>query len=186
MEFRRARATEPGQTRDVETDDRETPLGPDARPLHPRIRTVWWVSGVLSDLVVIGVATAVGVVVSINTDVSLAPGWLAVPAALVVASLLGRSWYVRAAYRAWRYRLGEEALDLAHGVFWRQTSSMPYHRLQQVDVGQGPLERWLGMATVQLRSAAATTDATLPGIALTEVDELRSRLLHRAGRDDGT
>jgi hypothetical protein len=62
---------------------------------------------------------------------------------------------------------------------------MPYHRLQQVDEGQGPLERWLGMATVKLRSAAATTDATIPGIAAADVDELRRLLMQRAGRDDG-
>jgi uncharacterized protein len=106
-----------------------------------------------------------------------------VAVALVVVPV--RGWYVTVAYRAWQYRFGADHLELRHGVCWRRTSSMPYHRVQQVDEGQGPLERWLGMATLQLRSAAATTDAAIPGIDAAEVEPLRELLMQRAGRDDG-
>ena len=58
--------------------------------------------------------------------------------------------------------------------------------LQEVDVGQGPLERWFGMASVRLRSAAATTDASIPGLPQSDVEGLRRLLMQRAGRDDGT
>lgn len=155
------------------------------RPLHPRVRWLWWIGSVGSDLAVLAVGVVITIVVSVNTDWTPPTWWWVLPLGLAVVSLVGRSWYVGAAYRAWRYRFGADGLDLTSGVFWRHTSSVPYHRLQQVDVGQGPLERWLGMATVSLRTAAATTDATIPGIEVSDVDELRRRLLERAGRDDG-
>lgn len=160
--------------------------GSSERRLHPKIRVVWWIGGVVSDLVVIGLLTAGAIVIDSNTDTSLPTGVPWTTAALVVLSLLGRTWYARAAYRSWRYRLTAEGVELHHGVFWKRVSAMPYHRLQQVDVGQGPLERWLGMSSVQLRSAAATTDATIPGISQAEVDDVRRLLMQRAGRDDGT
>lgn len=147
---------------------------------------VWWIGWVASDLVLITLLTIGAVVIQANSDASVltALPWSAL--GLVVASVVVRTWYVGAAYRAWRYRLTAEGIELHHGVFWKQASAMPYHRLQQVDVGQGPLERWFGMSSVQLRSAAATTDASIPGLSQAEVEDLRRLLMQRAGRDDGT
>jgi membrane protein YdbS with pleckstrin-like domain len=157
-----------------------------ARSLHPRVRLVWWIGSLGSDLVAITVLSVLTLILAANTEITLPDWWVMVPVGLAVLSVAVRTWYVNAAYRVWRYRFGAESLEIRYGVFWKRTSSMPYHRLQQVDVGQGPLERWLGMSTVQLRSAAATTDATIPGIADEEVGEIRTRLMQRAGRDDGT
>lgn len=158
--------------------------GPD-RSLHPRVRVVWWLGSVGSDVLLVAIGVVAVLVASANTDWSPPAWWWAVPAGLMVTSLAARTWYVTLAYRCWRYRFGDDGLDLTSGVWWRRTTSVPYHRLQQVDVGQSPIERWLGMSTVRLRTAAATTDATIPGIHQSEVDELRRRLLERAGRDDG-
>lgn len=146
---------------------------------------MWWVGGVVSDLVLIAVLTFVAVMIQANSDASVPFGLPWTPIGLVAVSVAVRTWYVRAAYRAWRYRLTSEGIELHHGVFWKQASAMPYHRLQQVDVGQGPLERWFEMSSVQLRSAAATTDASIPGLSQAEVEDLRRLLMQRAGRDDG-
>lgn len=156
------------------------------RALHPRIRVVWWVGWVASDLILIGIITAGVALAAANSDMDVpAAAYLAAPIVAIVA-VLGRTWYAGAAYRAWRYRITDEGVELRSGVFWRRSSSMPYHRLQQVDVGQGPLERRFGLSSVQLRSAAATTDAAIPGIADGDVEPLRHLLMRRAGRDDGT
>ena len=145
----------------------------------------WWIGWVASDLVLITLLTIGAAAIQANTDASVPTGlpWSAI--GLVVVSVGVRTWYVGAAYRAWRYRLTAEGIELHHGVFWKQASAMPYHRLQQVDVGQGPLERWFGMSSVQLRSAAATTDASIPGLSQADVEDLRRLLMQRAGRDDG-
>jgi uncharacterized protein len=162
-----------------------TSLREESRSLHPRVRIVWWIGSITRNLVTIAALTLGAAVLDANTDMTLPGWWFAVPVGLFVVLVPLRTWYVSAAYRAWRYRFGDEGLELRRGVFWTHVSSMPYHRLQQVDVGQGPLERWLGIVSVQLRSAAATTDAVIPGIASDEVDELRRLLMQRAGRNDG-
>lgn len=156
------------------------------RCLHPRVRVVWWVGWVVSDLILIAGITAVTAFGLSNSDLEVsASAYLAAPG-LALLAVVWRTWYAGAAYRAWRYELTDEGLELRSGVFWRRCSSMPYHRLQQVDVGQGPLERRFGLSSVQLRSAAATTDASIPGIADADVEPLRRLLMRRAGRDDGT
>ena len=51
--------------------------------------------------------------------------------------------------------------------------------MQMVDLTAGPIDRWLGIATVQLHTAAATTDATIPGLPPEDAAALRDRLAAR-------
>jgi membrane protein YdbS with pleckstrin-like domain len=48
--------------------------------------------------------------------------------------------------------------------------------MQFVDVSAGPIDRVFGLATVQLHTAAAATDAKIPGLATEEAQRLRDRL----------
>ncbi len=48
--------------------------------------------------------------------------------------------------------------------------------MQFVDVTAGPLERVLGLATVVLHTAAAHSDARVPGLPGPEAARLRDRL----------
>ncbi len=86
-------------------------------------------------------------------------------------------------YRYWRYGLAVHALILEHGVWTRRRSMTPYFRVQNVDVSQGPLERWLGLKRLTIRTASAFTDATIPGLDSVEAEKLRMMILDRAGRD---
>ncbi|MDJ0384939.1 PH domain-containing protein [Streptomyces sp. G-G2] len=84
--------------------------------------------------------------------------------------LLGRNW------RSWRYAERADDLLISRGVMWRQQTVVPYGRMQLVEVTSGPLERRFGLASVQLHTAAATTDATIPGLVPGEAERLRDRL----------
>lgn len=83
---------------------------------------------------------------------------------------LARNW------RSWRYAERADDLLIAHGVLWRETTVVPYGRMQLVEVTSGPLERRYGLARLQLHTAAATTDATIPGLTPDEAERLRDRL----------
>lgn len=87
-------------------------------------------------------------------------------------------------YRYWSWVTTEDAVEIRHGVINRHVSVVPYHRIQQIDIDRDPIERMLGIATLVLRSAAATTDAKIPGIALDDCDAFRRALLARTGSDD--
>ena len=59
---------------------------------------------------------------------------------------------------------------------FRRLSIVPYGRMQFVDVTAGPMERLFGLATVQLHTAAAASDAKIPGLPPAEAARLRDRL----------
>jgi len=80
------------------------------------------------------------------------------------------------AVRAWGYAERDRDLLVRHGLLVRRLSIVPYARMQFVDVTAGPVERALGLATVQLHTAAAGTDAKVPGLEPAEASRLRDRL----------
>jgi len=88
-------------------------------------------------------------------------------------------------YRGWRYRVGEEALELRRGVLTVKRSIVPYFRVQHVDLSQGPIERALGLARLKVHTASAGTDASLPGVELERAEEVRRLVLDRAEVGDG-
>jgi len=79
-------------------------------------------------------------------------------------------------YRAWGYAEREDDLLVRRGVLVRRMSIVPYGRMQFVDVTAGPVDRMFRLATVQLHTAAAATDARIPGLAVEEAHRLRDRL----------
>ena len=83
---------------------------------------------------------------------------------------------VQRRWAAWGYLEREDDLLVRRGVLVRRTSVVPYGRMQYVDVTAGPLDRRLGLATVTLHTAAAATDASVPGLLAPEAARLRDRL----------
>lgn len=121
--------------------------------------------------VLVPLAAALGLVLGLT-----AGPWWAVPAVVPLAAAV---WGWRALARnwaSWRYAERADDLLISRGVVWRELTVVPYGRMQLVEVTSGPLERHFGLARVQLHTAAATTDAHIPGLAPEEAERLRDRL----------
>jgi uncharacterized protein len=78
--------------------------------------------------------------------------------------------------RAWGYAERDEDLLVRRGVMFRRMSVIPYGRMQYVEVTAGPFERTFGLATVQMHTAAAASDARIPGLSAAEAARLRDQL----------
>lgn len=98
---------------------------------------------------------------------------VAVVAALIGAGVAVLFWR---RYRAWGYAEREDDLLVRRGVMIRRLTVVPYGRMQFVDVTAGPVDRLFGLATVQLHTAAAATDARIPGLETAEAGRLRDQL----------
>jgi uncharacterized protein len=120
------------------------------------------------------------VTLAASVAVGLAVVWLG--AVVLVVGILGMVWgwvVVGRAVRSWGYAERENDLLVTRGILFRQLVVVPYGRMQFVDVTAGPLDRRFGLATVQLHTAAAHTDAQIPGLVPAEAARLRDRLAAR-------
>jgi hypothetical protein len=100
--------------------------------------------------------------------------WALAGASLVAGVVILRS--VSKRYQSWGYAEREDDLLVRRGVLFARLSVVPYGRMQFIDVTAGPFERSFGLATVRLHTAAAATDARIPGLARDEAARLRDRL----------
>jgi len=146
-------------------------------PVSPRLRMLR-----RTLLLAVGAPAALIALVLLGIGVGLAAGrgagGLAGLAGLVFCSLvLGWGWrLIGRNYDSWGYAEREDDLLVTHGWMFRRLVVVPYGRMQFVDVTAGPVERRFGLATLQLHTAAAATDATIPGLPPEEAARLRDRL----------
>ena len=95
--------------------------------------------------------------------------------AALLIMVIGLPWIARRV-RAWGYAERADDLVVGSGIMFRRLVIVPYGRLQLVDVTAGPLDRAFGLTTVQLHTAAATSDAKIPGLQPEAAADLRDRL----------
>jgi uncharacterized protein len=151
--------------------DSDEPRFHDAQWLRPSPR-MWTARQTVLAAVAVPVTVAAA---GVSAAEAGAAAGLAVLAVLLVAS--GLWWSVlRGRYRAWGYAERGDDLLVRRGLLVKRLSVVPYGRMQLIEVTAGPVDRIFGLATVQLHTASASTDARVPGLPAVEAQRLRDRL----------
>lgn len=142
-------------------------MGP-LRRLSPR----FWLARQTQLALFWGPVFVIALVVALLTRVPASP---LLPIAVALIALV--AWLVeRGRYRSWGYAERDDDLIVIRGLLFRRVSVVPYGRMQFIDVTAGPIDRAFGLATVQLHTAAAASDARIPGLVRVDADALRDRL----------
>ena len=81
------------------------------------------------------------------------------------------------------YALAETDFVIRRGVINRSLTLVPYGRIQYVDIKQGPVLRFMGIATIKLSTASAKTDASLSGVPVADAVGLRDVLAERGSAE---
>ena len=152
------------------TETVETWLHPSPR-LSTMRRVEILAASVVAALVVLGV---IGLQVLAGAPLNLPAAALLV-AGIALAGLLGDRFAQRRV-RAWAYCERQDDLLVRRGVMISRLSVIPYGRMQFIDVIAGPIERAFGLATVRMHTAAASSDARIPGLPQEEAARLRDHL----------
>ena len=91
--------------------------------------------------------------------------------ALLVVTAVGLLLY----WRRFEYRVGATEIRIDSGIFSRTHRSIPFDRVQDVDITQGPVARLLGLAKVRFETGASAgkEEGVLQAIALERAEALR-------------
>ncbi|MDO5749732.1 MAG: PH domain-containing protein [Rothia sp. (in: high G+C Gram-positive bacteria)] len=104
--------------------------------------------------------------------------------AVIIAILLWSAWWMLTLVRRTRalgYCVQPDYLSSRKGLLFRQEVSIPYGRLQYMDIKSGPLERKAGLCRLQIRTAGvAESYITIYGLKFEQAHQLRTLLLERA------
>ncbi|RZU64011.1 hypothetical protein EV379_0303 [Microterricola gilva] len=75
------------------------------------------------------------------------------------------------------YQLRSDDLLFRRGIMFQRFVSVPYGRMQLVDITRSPVARALGLAELKFVTAAAATGVIIPGLPMDEAEALRDRLV---------
>lgn len=79
-------------------------------------------------------------------------------------------------YHTLKYRFDDEGIAMSWGLLWRKEINLTYARIQDIHVSRGIIERWLGLATVQIQTASGSGSAEMSIVGILEFESLRDFL----------
>ncbi|MCX9148176.1 PH domain-containing protein [Erythrobacter sp. WG] len=105
----------------------------------------------------------------------IAQGIIAGPVLLIAILLILRIPARR--YGARGYQMSADRLRVVRGILFRSDTVVPFGRVQHIDVDQGPLERFFGIATLTLHTAGNhNASVALPGLGEDLAREMRETI----------
>ncbi len=137
--------------------------------LHPRIRLLWIVQGVIY-------AVILGLVLLAVDRWALNVPTVALAGVVFGVFVLGGLYAVRL-YQVWKFELQSDALYLERGVITFVETAVPFVRVQHVDTQFGPVERLLGLSSVVVYTAGSrNADVRIPGLPPERARDLQDTL----------
>ncbi len=62
---------------------------------------------------------------------------------------------IPATYRNLEYAVTDEAVIMKRGIFWKKRATVPYKKITNIDITQGPLQRMLNFGSLHIQTAGA-------------------------------
>ena len=119
------------------------------------------------------------------------PVTLAILGCLIVITVIFVTW-TRLYYATMAYELHDDELRWRRGVWFRTTGIVPYNRITNLDLKQGPVMRWLKISTISIQTAGYSGQS-VPEIRIEAIEQaeelreiLRASVRACSGRSDGT
>lgn len=89
-------------------------------------------------------------------------------------------------YHTLRYRFDEEGIHMKVGILFRREINLTYARIQDIHLRSGVIQRWLGLANVEIQTASGSAGAELVIEGFKEFEMIRDFLYTRMRGYQGT
>lgn len=87
--------------------------------------------------------------------------------------------YLYFRYHTLRYRFDDEGIHMKAGLLFRREVNITYARIQDIHLKSGFIQRWLGLANVEIQTAAGSSNAEVVIEGFKEFEAIRDFLYTR-------
>jgi len=110
---------------------------------------------------------------------------------LILYVVIAYVW-ARLTYHFYRYEFTENGFRKELGVIWKKYVTIPYDRIQNIDIYRGVIARLLGLSDLHIQTAGASAqysrygawglaaEGRLPGLSPEVAEQLRDELVRQA------
>lgn len=138
-------------------------------------KTLWFIGWAIP--FVLGLALLVVLILTVDKLIFglCVVGWLILMSLILI--------YIPAYYKSLEYIIDSDSVKMMKGVFWRKRSTVPYTKITNIDVTQGPVQRMFNIGTIHVQTAGAggmeggQAELTLLGIR--DLDGLKDNIMKR-------
>jgi uncharacterized membrane protein YdbT with pleckstrin-like domain len=90
-------------------------------------------------------------------------------------------------YHTLHYRFDQEGISMGWGILFRREINLTYSRIQDIHLVSNIVERWLGLARIQIQTASGSAKAEMTLAGLLQFERVRDFLYSRmrGARDAG-
>lgn len=113
--------------------------------------------------------------------------WIIIPVLIIFFWI-----WAKLTYHFYRYEFREEGFRKELGVIWKKYVTIPYDRIQNININRGVIARILGLSDLNIETAGASAQVSrygayslgaegrLPGVSREVAEQLRDELIKRA------
>jgi hypothetical protein len=136
---------------------------------------MWFIAWAIS--FVLGLALCWGLLRTVDKlifDLCLV-GWLILMSLILL--------WILAFYKSLEYVIDSDSIKMRKGVFWRKSVTVPYTKITNIDVTQGPLQRVFNIGTIHIQTAGASgprgAEAELKLLGVRDLEGLKDTIMAR-------
>ncbi|OGX07630.1 MAG: hypothetical protein A2Z88_10560 [Omnitrophica WOR_2 bacterium GWA2_47_8] len=97
--------------------------------------------------------------------------------------------YARMSYNRWLYEFNADGLKFENGIIWKNYASIPYERIQNVEIKRGIIARMFGFSSMEIETAGMSrgfgrnrryhSEGYLPAIDMNGAEKIRDYLIKK-------
>jgi membrane protein YdbS with pleckstrin-like domain len=115
---------------------------------------------------------------------SIVTFYITIPTAIIlIPSVVLTLYWIPTYYNTMIYQFTDTEIEWRRGVWFKKTGIVPYNRITNVDVEQGPLSRRLGIASLKIQTAGYSAPSGAGGVpemkivGVEQFEELRNIIM---------
>lgn len=163
------------------------------KQLEPNAFWMFFLSNIISTFFSLSAIVIFVLISLIDEGVDFEVGFTFIPIFIFLLLVPISFIWAKLSYSAFKYEITEDAVRIERGVISKKYVSIPYERIQNVDILRGPLVRLLKLSDLQIQTAGASyspinkkfvSEGRLPGLSVSDAEEMRNTLIQRTKESD--
>ncbi len=134
-------------------------------PVAKAARILWTIHASISTLFILGIAIGVYFILYKHIWIFGVVALEAIIAIIIMPAI---------EYRQWRYFIGEDRIEIIHGIFFTKRTLIPINRIQHLKIEQGIIQKMFNLATVQIYTAGGMHQ--IKAVLYSEADKIVCKL----------